>query len=409
MSLLAGAADLYRSLRTQKVRAISTVMGITWGTLAVVLLLAFGTSLEAMMVQRQKNLGDGIAIAWGQRTTKSFAGYGKGRAVRLTTEDILALPPQIPELDLISPEYLARETVRVGANVHRVAMAGVYPDYRELRTMTPQPTGRFLNDADVAENRRVIFLGDVIAQRLFGSTPPVGQRVVLRQVPFVVIGVLQPKDQDSSYDAEDKDRVCVPATTFEQVYGRRFINNFVYRAVSPALHDACTRRIYELLGRTHRFDPDDRDAIFMWDTNEEQRMVGYIFFAMNLMFALSGAFTLLVGGIGVGNLMFILVRQRTREIGIKMAVGATPRAILTEVMGQAIALVAVGGVLGFAISYAVAAITNSLQLEEAIGVVRISPAIAMGTIALLATIGAVAGYFPARRAARLDPVLALAD
>ncbi len=400
--------DLYRDLRNQKVRALSTILGIAWGTLSVVLLMAFGTSIQAHMLARGEAIGNGIAIVWPQRTTVSHAGYPKGRQLRLTDSDALTLAGQIPELDLVSPEFNAYEQVRRGSQIHGVTIAGIYPAYSDLRVMDPQPGGRFINDADINGKRRVAFLGNLIKQNLFGNEPAVGRRIVLRGSPFTVIGVMVPKDQDSDYGGLDEYRVCIPATAHAQVFGRRYISNFVYRARSTNLHEKATQRVYEVLGSRLGFDPKDYDALNIWDTNEQQQMMWFVFFGMNLMFGFSGAFTLLVGGIGIGNLMFILVRQRTREIGIKMAVGARPSTILTEVLGQTLVLVSVGGILGFGFSITASYVANLLPIQDSIGVIRISPTVALGTIALLSTIGLIAGYFPARRASRIDPVLALA-
>ncbi len=409
MNPLELVSDLFASLRTQKVRAISTILGILWGTLSVVLLLAFGTSLRDHMRQQAKNLGDGISIVWPGTTTMPFDGYGEGRALRIEPAHVLGLEEAVPELDLICPEFSNWEVLRAGSNVFRVGVSGIYPQFQALRTLIPAEGSRLIHDADVRERRRVAVLGERLARNLFGNERAVGETFTLRGAPFLVVGVLRAKRQTSDYGGHDRDRAFLPATTHGEVFGRRTVSNFVFRAKSPALHEAATTGVYEALGRQLGFDPRDRDALGVWDTNEEQQMVATAFLGMNLIFGLAGAFTLIVGGIGVGNLMFVLVRQRTREIGIRMAVGARPAWILTEVLGQTALLVAIGGAAGFALSFVVAAGTNALGLENEIGHVVISPTVAGWTIGLLSLIALLAGYFPARRAARLDPVAALAD
>lgn len=409
MSIWEALAELSRSLREQRARTIMTLMGLAWGTFSVVVLLAFGTGLQRWLHQRSENMGRGIAVVWPQKTTMSFEGLGRGRGIRLQAADITALPRQIPELDRVSPEYIISERVNNGTRVFRATLAGVNPDYGELRSWNIQPGGRFLNDPDLAEQRRVAVLGNGISSNLFGKVNAVGQTIVLRGIPFLVIGVMQAKDQDSDYEGRDEARICLPWTTFEQVFGFRYLADFVYRARNPSLHARATDRIYQVLSRVYKFNPQDRLALNIWDTNESDRLRFYFFIGFNLMLGGSGVLTLLVGGVGVGNLMFIRVRQRTREIGIQMALGAKPRRILGSVLAESLVLVMAGGVVGFIMSWVATSIVAMTPLTLHIGEPRISLTIAAITVFCLGTAGLLAGYFPARRASRMNPVLALAD
>jgi len=289
-----------------------------------------------------------------------------------------------------------------------VRVSGVYPEFAALRSQKPEAGGRFVNAADIAEKRRVIFLAHTLAQALFEDAKAVGRRVIIANTPFVVIGVLAPKQQNSDYGGRDEWNAVLPATTHQEVFGQRFVNNFIFRARSIDEHDEAVRGVYQVLGRMKSFDPVDAEALDFWDLTEEEKMLSYIFLAMNIMLVGAGVFTLLVGGVGVGQLMYILVRQRTAEIGLCMAVGARPSRILIEVLGEALILVASGGALGFALSWLATLAVGQMGVEEFIGQPAISPSIALGTVVLLTCIGLAAGWFPARRAARLDPVLALA-
>jgi putative ABC transport system permease protein len=400
--------DFLSDLRQQKLRTSLTVLGIAWGTVAVVVLLAFGVGLERQTRKRFHGLGDRIVILFGGRTAKPFAGFGNGRPVRLTEADAALIAREVAEVSQVSPEYIARGVrARRGTKAANPAVTGVLPVYAEMRNIIPEVGGRFLNDRDVAERRRVAVLGDELAKQLFGDTPPAGEQIYLGETPFTIIGVMRPKLQNSSYQQRDKDRVFIPASTHYAIFGRRFVNNIVYRARSSELTKQAERSVYETLGRRYRFDPTDEDALAVWDTSEWETRFGAMFKAFNAFFAIVGTFTLLVGGIGVANIMYIVVRERTREIGVRRAVGATKRHILIQFFTETCLIVAMGAVLGFALSIALVASLGSLPIQDFVGSPVISPVVMIATLSLLAVVAFVAGLFPARKAANLDPVEAL--
>ncbi len=400
--------EFVADMRQQKLRTSLTVLGIAWGTVAVVVLLAFGVGFERQTRKRFHGLGDRIVILFGGRTAKPFAGFGNGRAIQLTEQDAALLVREVPEIEQVSPEYTAR-----GIRVHRGTKAanpvvtGVVPAYAEMRNIIPAAGGRFLNDQDVAERRRVAMLGDELAKQLFGDTPPVGEQVYMGDTPFTVIGVMRPKLQNSSYQARDKDRLFIPASTHHAVFGRRYLNNIVYRARSADLTKVAERGVYETLGRKYRFDPSDEDALGVWDTSEWETEVGTLFLAFNVFFGIVGSFTLLVGGIGVANIMYIVVRERTREIGVRRAVGARRRDILVQFFAETCLIVGMGAVLGMVLSVALVAAMGGMPTQDFVGSPVISPLVMVATLALLGLVAFVAGLFPARRAANLDPVEAL--
>jgi putative ABC transport system permease protein len=394
-------------LRRQKLRSALTILGITWGTVAVVVLLACGLGLAAQMRKNARGIGDGVVILSGGTTTRAFAGFSEGRRIRLVKDDLALLRREVPGIGLMSPEYGRWTPVRRGANASNPFVTGVVPEYEDLRNVFPEPGGRFLNDADLEGRRRVAVLGDELKALLFGDAEAVGEVVYIGETPFTVVGVMKKKQQDSSYQSRDKDRIFIPATTFESVYGDRYVQRIIYSPKDPAQSPAVTRRIYEVLGRRYRFDALDRDALSVWDTNEMMKMFTYLFLGFNAFLAIVGSFTLVVGGIGVANIMYVVVKERTREIGVKRALGARRRDILGQVLVETTLVVGTGAALGLAISYALVALAGMLPIEEFVGVPEISPLVLGSTLALLALIAFLAGLFPARRAARLDPVEAL--
>ncbi|NIN73382.1 MAG: FtsX-like permease family protein [Gemmatimonadetes bacterium] len=380
-------------------------MGITWGTVAVIVLLAFGVGMEKQTRKRMHGLGERIVILFGNRTTKSYEGFPEGRYIRLQEEDVQLLQQEIPDIVEISPEYSTRAVpVRRGRNSAFPNITGVYPVYGHMRNVIADWGGRFISQADIDERRRVAFLGNELEQLLFEGEDAVGQIVFVGDVPFTVIGVLKEKQQNSSYNSRDRDRIFIPSSTHKAIFGQRYVANIIYRTSSPAVVDAVERRMNEVLGRKYRFDPTDEDAIWEWDTSEFETILRAIFLGMNIFLGVVGAFTLTVGGIGVANIMYIVVKERTREIGIRRSIGARKRDIMLQFLGQTFVVVGAGALLGFLISWGLVMVGQYIPLREFIGVPTISPAVATATVTLLTGVALLAGYFPARRAANLDPV-----
>ena len=409
MLLTSSIGDLLRTLRQEKARTITTLLGLGWGTFSIVALLALGLGLEEFMADKETNLGRDIVVVWPKKTTLSHEGMGPGRQILVRPDQVRALKSQIPELDLVSPEHDARDRLQVGERIYRVALSGVDPAYARLRTWRIEPGGRFLNSRDLEERRRVVVLGDRVKQQLFGEASAVGRQVNLGGLPFLVVGVLVPKLQDSSYSGLDRDRACLPASTHQQIFNTPYVANFVYRARRSEWLPHVTDRVYEILGRDCGFAARDRDALQIWDITEEKRIRDYIFIGFDLMLGGAAALTLLVGGVGVGNLMFIRVKRRSREIGILMALGARPKDILGQVFLETSVLVLTGGLLGVGAAWLLLTVVGWSPLVEHVGTPRISAFIGALTVVLLGAIGLLAGYFPARRAAHLDPVRALTE
>ncbi len=405
MQIFRSLKDFFNDIRTQRLRTVLTIMGITWGTVAVIVLLAFGVGMEKQTRKRMHGLGERIVILFGNRTTKSYEGFPEGRYIRLQEEDVQLLQQEIPDIVEISPEYSTRAVpVRRGRNSAFPNITGVYPVYGDMRNVIADWGGRFITEADIDERRRVAFLGNELEELLFEGEDAVGQIVFVGDVPFTVIGVLKEKQQNSSYNSRDRDRVFIPSSTHKAIFGHRYLANIIYRTSSPEVVDAVETRMNEVLGRKYRFDPTDEDAIWEWDTSEFETMISAIFLGMNIFLGVVGAFTLTVGGIGVANIMYIVVRERTREIGIRRSIGARKRDIMLQFLGQTFVVVGAGALLGFLISWGLVLVGQYMPLQEFIGVPTISPAVAIATVTLLTGVALLAGYFPARRAANLDPV-----
>ncbi|MFK7843951.1 MAG: ABC transporter permease [Rhodothermales bacterium] len=405
MSLFTTLSQFFQDLRSQKLRTALTILGITWGTVAVVVLLAFGAGLEKQSRKNMHGMGDGIVVVFGGRTTLPFEGFPDGRRINLREDDVPILSSEIPDIYQISPEYMNRNTpIRKGRSATTPAITGIYPNYADMRNIIPEQGGRFINDLDMKQRRRVVMLGNEIKNLLFGDSSAVGQQVIIGETPFVVIGQMQPKTQNSSYNSRDSDRVFVPASTFRSMFGDRYINNIIYRPKDPDLSPSVERRVMEVMGRRNKFNPDDDDALGIWDTNEADQFLKNFFLGFNIFMGIIGSFTLTVGGIGVANIMYVVVRERTKEIGIKRSVGATKRDILFQFFLETFMIVGLGAAIGFLMAMLLIKGLSYMPIEDFVGTPVLSPLVAATTMSLLALIAFLAGFFPARKASQLDPV-----
>jgi putative ABC transport system permease protein len=399
--------QLIRDIRSQTLRTFLTTFGIIWGTVAVALLLAFGEGLHRQQLKSFAGLGDHIVIAWPSRTSLPYQGLGKGRRIQLDEADIEFLKAQVQNLDAISSEYSRNLRLRLGDQGRGVEVSGVSPDFGELRSMVPAEGGRFIDPIDMEQRRRVAFIGNQLATELFGDADPVGREVVVHGSPFTIVGVMVEKEQDSSYSGRDHSKLIIPSTTFRAITGQRYLDNFIYRATDPRLNKPVSTQITAALGQRKKFDPADSEAVSIWDTTEMFVFFDNFMLAFKVFLGIMGGLTLVVGGIGVSNIMNVVVEERTREIGIKMALGARSRSILAQFVLETMVLTAVGGAIGLAISWAICSTVPVLGITKFVGNPVLSPELALLTASVLGLVGLVAGYFPARAASRLDPVIAM--
>jgi putative ABC transport system permease protein len=403
---------LFRAdLGHQTKRILLTVLAIAWGTLSIVLLLSFGEGLKRSLSKGTRGMGEGIAVVWPGATTRAFMGLPSGRPIPLKEEDPALLRSRIPEIELLSVEYAKFVPLSVGTKSVNARVRGVDPEYGEMRNIYPQPGGRFLNALDVAEKRRVVVLGDELARDLFGSEDVVGRSVQINQSAFLVVGVAQKKIQMGMYNGPDRNQSSIPGTTFKSMFTDEKIDNLVYRPLSRELGDVAKAQVYRVMGAKYHFDPEDTRSLGIWDTREMQRINDNIALGIQLFLGIIGALTLFVGGMGVANIMFAVVKERTREIGVKMALGAKQRQVMLPFVLEALLMTVLGGLVGTAVSLGLIAVIAALPLKgeafEFLGRPTFSPAIAAATAAVLGTIGSLAGFFPAKHASSVNPAVSL--
>ncbi len=410
MAIILYLKQFLHDLKSQKLRTLLTLIGLTWGTVTVICLLAFGYGLQKQQEESFKGLGDNIVIMWASRTSKPYAGYPKGRWFGFQPSDVNMMKQDISELQYVSGEYQrGNVTIRNGRFSKLIDVSGVDVEFAPMRNIIPESGGRFLNDQDIDEKRRVIFLGDDLRDEAFGEgSDPVGKVLLVDGIPFTVIGVLTKKSQDASYSGRDKDKGFIPSTTFQTKYGDRYLDNIVWRAKDLTVHPTAKDRVREVFAQKYKFDPTDKEAIPMWDTVESNQFLLF-FVAIRWFVGFVGFMTLLVGGIGLANIMYVVVEERTKEIGVKMALGAKRAFVLTGFIFETLLLTAIGGGFGYVIASGILAVVPSFgeDVKEAIGTPSLSVMDKLAVIAILGFIGLAAAYFPARRAANMNPVQAL--
>lgn len=398
--------QLIRDVKSEKLRTFLTVFGIVWGTVAISLMLAFGTGLHKQLIKNAAGLGDRIVIGWPALTSIPHEGLGKGRRIRVAEDDVAAVAKEVRGLKAISTEYMTSLRMDYGTKTLSVDISGVSSQFGAMRNLNPMMGGRFINPIDDAQQRRVIFLGDELATNVFGTSDPIGKIVLLNGSPFQVVGVLVKKEQDSSYSGRDKEKAFIPGSTFRAITGDKYIDNMVFQSENWNETEQLTERVRAAFGKRLRFDAKDKEALSFWDTTQQFVFFDNFMLAFNAFLGIIGVLTLIVGGIGVSNIMNVVVEERTREIGIKMALGAKQRWILAQFLLETLMVTAVGGAIGFLIAIGVCAIFPE-ALVEYVGTPVVSPLVAALTTVALGAVGLVAGYFPARDASRLDPVIAM--
>ena len=408
LSIRDALRQMWRDVRSQKLRTFLTVFGIVWGTVSVSLLLAFGKGLQRQMIVNSSGIGDAICIAWPGLTSVPYEGLGKGRKIRLNEDDVQAIRNEAQGLNAISSEYSKTMKMNYGAKTIAIDVSGVSPEFGEMRNILPQAGGRFINPLDIEEQRRVLFIGQKMAADVFGEgVDGVGKTVMLDGSPFLIVGMLEPKVQNSSYSGRDNQKGFIPGSTFRAITGEKWVDNLIYQPKDAQNAEAVTDAVRGVIAQRQRFDPSDKEAFSVWDTTENLKFFAIFFLSFRLFLGIIGSFTLIVGGIGVSNIMNVVVEERTKEIGIKMALGARDRWLLRQLLLETLLITGMGGAIGFAISFTVCAVFPKFGVCEYVGDPDLSLSVALLTAAILGVTGLVAGYFPARDASRLDPVVAM--
>jgi putative ABC transport system permease protein len=399
------------TLWAHKLRSFLTMFGIAWGVGSLLLLVGLGEGFRSGQERELATLGQNIMFTFPGRIPAVQGSTQSGQTYYFTYQDYFAIRNQAKFVGALSP-VLNREDIRAVSDYGSTngQVFGVGPDYNQIRNVPVTP-GRWFNSEDNAERRRVAIIGWELLKNVFPGRPAVGSTILLNGVSFDVIGIVAKVGKDGNNGTNA--RIFIPIETMRNLFRLTKANSedaisfLNYRPIQKELHIEAKNEIHEILGRRHGFDPKLQDAFEDWDTIENMKRVGLIFNAMDWFLGVVGVVTLGLGAIGIINIMLVSVSERTKEIGLRKALGATYRAILTQFFIEGAFLTVFSGGIGLAIVTGFVTLLAMLPAPEGFDTPRIIPASALVAIGSLAIAGITAGLYPARKAALLPPVEAL--
>jgi putative ABC transport system permease protein len=422
------------NLRDHKLRSLLTMFGIMWGVISIVMLSALGEGFQQGNQKVLEELGRNVVIVRNGRTSMQAGGERAGRVVRLTLEDVYALKRKSTLIQSVSPELTrGGVSVKSGYNAAVLQMSGIWPEFQWIRTIEVSD-GRLINELDNAQARRVVVIGREASKQLFADRNPVGEALKVNGLTYTVVGRIRQKFQDSSYNGQDERRLFAPYEAMRRDFPMqgRFDTpasiGVIVAAPYPWVADSLRREVdsdafrgvFGLFGQTvveqdirrvlapiHGFDEGDREALSLWNTAIESVMFSKMIQGMKNFFLGVSLVTLALGGIGVMNIMLIAVRERTREIGLRKALGATPAIIRRQFVVEGLALTLVSGLLGFAGGVGLCQLINMLPMPARFSGMTVTIGTAAVAVVALAVVGVLAALYPAARAAALPPVESL--
>jgi putative ABC transport system permease protein len=404
------------TLRAHKMRSFLTMFGIVWGIASVIILVGLGLGFSKDQKKRMETLGKDLVIMWGGRTSTQIGGLAAGRKITLTIDDARLIRKECYLVKLVSPE-LQRSVPEVSPfNSAARQISGVWPAYQGFRSLILSE-GRLITDEDEDNANRVVILGWNAARQLYPGQPAVGTTLIIARYPYTVIGVLAEKKQNSNYSGPDNDKLYVPYSAMSRDFPpppakgeplvKGYLSDIVMEVADPEEHENAVMQVRKALGRLHHFEPTDKDAIFIWDTMEGSKILARIFGVITFFFGSVAVTTLALGGIGVMNIMLVAVTERTREIGIMRALGATKVDILNQFFAESVVISVLSGLIGYGFGVGICLFMSNVPLPDIVPHPIISPAAVIASLVTLSLITMAAGIYPARRAAELDPIQCL--
>lgn len=413
--------EIFSALKKNKLRTFLTAFGVFWGILMLVIMLGSGNGLQNAVFYGMKDFATNSVFMWTQRTTVPYKGLPRGRYFNFRNSDIQGLKDHIPEIEIIAPRIQAGSGPAGSDNVVRNLNSGnftVNGDFPEWNLIDPVEIvkGRFLNHMDVMEYRKVAVIGEKVYEALFEKEEEaLGQYIRIRGVYFQVIGVFKPKNSNIGFGGEKSQSIFIPFSTLQRTYNYGDIVGWFALTAKPDVPASVVeQKAIEYMKRKHSIAPEDDFAIGKVNLDAEFKKVTGLFTGIRVLIWIVGVGTLLAGMIGISNIMLIVVKERTREIGIQRALGATPFKIISQIMTESVFLTSISGYMGLVLGVFIMEMVNkAMSASEGSQMVLRNPGIDfnVGLLALSILIlsGLVAGLMPAKRAVSIKPIDALRD
>jgi putative ABC transport system permease protein len=405
--------EIYNTVQKNKLRTLLTAFGVFWGIFMLVLLLGAGKGLENGVLKMFGSIAKNSMFIWGGRATIPYKGLQPGRYVKYNNDDYTSLKNHFPEIKYLAPSLriIGPFTVNYKDKNGSFQVEGQYPDIDKVRPMI-FTKGRFLNETDLKEKRKVAVIGLRPVELLFDQEEPVGKYIKIKGVYYLVIGVftIENSGGDGRNDAE---KIFIPLTTLQQAYNQpNQIDGFAITPKDNVDPEELEARIKMLLATNHHMSPDDYKALGGWNSGKESKKFTNLFEGINIFVWVVGVLTIIAGIVGVSNIMLIIVKERTREIGIRKALGATPASIVSLVIQESVVITSAAGYLGLVIGIVIIeAISSSMKESKADSPFFTNPEVdikvAFIAMGILVIAGALAGLFPAIKAANVNPIEAL--
>jgi putative ABC transport system permease protein len=405
--------EIWATLRANKLRTFLTAFGVFWGIFMLMLMLGFGSAMQEGSRRQMKGMATNLLFCWGMQTTESFDGLPPGRAVRFKTSDIEVLR-RLPGVEHLAPRlqlggWMNNFAVKYGSKNGSFKVMADYPELRHIVAFEYE-AGRFINERDIAETRKVAVIGKNVKDQLFGDEDPMGKYIEISGVYFQVVGVTKTLRSGRQGD-EDARTIFVPFTTLKTAFKMGDRVGFFAMTAKPGTNGAeLERQVKEALRKQHRIAPNDDLAIGSFNMFIMFGKIQGFFFILWLMAWVVGGATLFAGVIGVSNIMLITVKERTKEIGVRKALGATPFSVVSMVMKESIVLTAIAGLLGVAAGVGVLAAADSVlaqTTDSPFGPPNVALSTVLYAVAVLVVAGGFAGIMPASHAASIKPIEAL--
>ncbi|NBG67128.1 ABC transporter permease [Acidiluteibacter ferrifornacis] len=407
--------EIYSSLRKNTLRTIMTAFGVSWGIFMLVVMLGAGKGLENGIISGFGGTVTNSVFIWTQSTSVPYAGLPKGRRFNMNNEDMEAIQHGVSEIEYLAPRNQLRG-YNGGNNVSFKTKSGnfsVMGDYPEIQFISPMEIleGRFINQLDIEEKRKVVVIGTNVKEVLFGDKSPINENVKINGVYFKVVGVWKTKKSGNQAEKDTK-TLFVPFSTFQKAFNYGNIVGWMAVTAQPnSSGEAVEKKIVDILKKRHKVAPQDERAFGSFNAEKEFKQMSGLFGAISTLIWVVGIGTLMAGVIGVTNIMLIVIKERTKEIGIRRAIGATPASIISQIMMESIVLTGLAGyfglVGGIGVIELIAANLGPADGDSMFTNPEIDLQVALTALVILIISGALAGLIPARKAVKIKPIEAL--